>query len=198
MLVSAELRWFWDGQCPDDVSAWFNGSGLMSGPAMERRSDEYVLLPGNTEIGCKIRDAQGTETRSEIKGLITRFDRNRIELWRKWDWHPPSGGPRVMVHKQRQLRRFFTAGGAACRTDTATENRPGATGNTPVDACQIELTQVRVDGFDRQWWTLGLETWGDLTSAPLTLARGLDHLAPPVSSGRLLNYPQFLNDLLSQ
>ena len=192
MQVSAELRWFWQDHCPDEVSSWFSGPDWMHAPVREQRSDAYFPQPGNTEIGCKIRGgAQADDRGSEIKALITRFERNHIELWGKWNWLIPADAQRIVVHKDRLVRHCSAFEPA---TGTASPAPATATENT----CRIELTQVRVDGFESKWCTLGLEAWGDLASAPLTLARGLDILNPPTGSARPCNYPQFLDRLLGK
>ena len=114
-----------------------------------------------------------------------------MELWGKWNWLIPADAQRIGVHKDRLIRHC-----------SAFEPAKGTAGPAPASAmentCRIEWTQVRVDGFESEWWTLGLEAWGDLASAPLTLARGLDILNPPTGSTRPCNYPQFLDGLLGK
>ncbi len=190
LQVSAELRWFWEGNCPPEVTDWFTGSRWTASARTEQRTDEYFLMRGNTEIGCKIRgEGEGEGNGTEVKALITRLERNGIELWGKWNWFMPADVRRVKLYKERQFRLC-----SAFLPDA----EMGATisGAKADDACRIELTQVRVDGFDNHWWTLALEAWGDVTSAPLALARSFDVMHLPFISARLCNYPQFLNDLV--
>lgn len=198
MQVSAELRWFWEGNCPPEVMDWFTGSHWTASARTEQRTDEYFLMRGNTEIGCKIRgEGEGEGNGTEVKALITRFERNGIELWGKWNWFIPADARRVTLHKERQLRLC-----SAFLPDFETGTTIGGpcdaltTGAWAEDACRIELTQVRVEGFDNHWWTLALEAWGNVTSAPLALARRLDVLDLPFISVGRCNYPQFLNDLV--
>lgn len=187
MQVSAELRWFWEGNCPEDVAAWFAGPEWLSPPIREERSDTYFVMSGNTDIGCKIRNADKPgQQPCEIKALITQFARNRIELWGKCEWLVPAEAHRLSVHKQRQMHRCSAFG-------PAPEHLGCDVAAAPDDTCRIELTQVHVEGFGGVWWTLGLEAWGDLASAPLTLARAIDRLTPPVDAMRSCNYPQFLD-----
>ena len=199
MQLSAELRWFWEGQCPDKVSDWFGGPEWTTASTSEQYRDDYFLMPGNTEVSCKLRNRSPEDSgESKIKGLIKRFEHNRIELWGKWQWVPPTQAPRVILHKERQLRHFSAFGASyAFRGDEPNDESPDASDAAKQlsDICRIELTRLHVEGFEGLWWTLGLEAWGDLISAPLTLTRALDRLRPPVSGERLLNYPQFLNDL---
>ncbi len=202
MQLSAELRWFWEGQCPDDVSGWFSGPQWAAASITEQYTDHYFLMPGNTEIACKLRNPSSSDSGyGDTKALITRLERNRMEIWGKWKWLVPTQATRVIVQKERQLRHFSSYGASyAYRDAEPMDERPGAkdASTQSSDICRIELTRVQVDGLDGTWWTFGLEAWGGMVSAPLMLARTLDRLNPPMAGERLLNYPQFLTDLLSE
>ena len=199
MQVCAELRWFWKGDCPAEIAAWFNGPDWSLAPARVQRRDRYFVQPGNVEIGCKVRDVDRSTARgAQLKALITRFDRNRIELWGKWNWFVPASARSVLVCKERALRLCTASGSTPGSHGEVPLDKDGSacpSVGVPQDACQIELTKVQIAGDHRHWWTLGLEAWGDLPSAPLVLARSLDFLDPPVGNARLCNYPQFLNEL---
>ena len=41
MRVTAEMRWFWLGQCPPDLESWFFKSSPRAGGG-EPRCDQYV------------------------------------------------------------------------------------------------------------------------------------------------------------
>jgi len=89
--------------------------------------------------------------------------RGRLESWQKWSFpfsllshgsgDPPGWGP---VRKKRRISRFAFAGGQIF-TRTA--------GPGQQQQCEVELTEVRMDGQD--WWTLGFEATG-----PAGLLRG--------------------------
>jgi hypothetical protein len=87
MEVSAELRWFWDGDVPPEVMEWFIKSPLHPFPAggEERRNDVYLLDPDKVELGIK---ARGKRPALQVKGLVARTGhlsegafRGEIEIW---------------------------------------------------------------------------------------------------------------------
>jgi hypothetical protein len=107
MLVSAEIRWFWKGDCPSQVSHWFENFGFPAGGGEPRR-DDYVHLNGNPELGIKKR---GKKDGLEVKGLISTLPalsgavQDPVQLWCKWsvDFHAEVS---IAVHKTRYLRKF--------------------------------------------------------------------------------------------
>jgi len=69
----------------------------------------------------------------------------------------------------------------------------------PAVGCNLELTQVDVDGHPVSWWTLGFEAFGDIQSAPEALAATYAFLqangAFPPLWGERLSYPEWLDRL---
>src|SRR4030095_5243504 len=53
MLLSAEVRWFWEGRIPE-LTRWF-GSGPFAPGGGEVRVDTYVGDPAQLELGVKSR-----------------------------------------------------------------------------------------------------------------------------------------------
>jgi hypothetical protein len=66
MRVTAEMRWFWLGQCPPDLERWFFKSSPRAG-GRQPRCDEYVRPSNGAELGIKKR---GSKAGVEVKGLI--------------------------------------------------------------------------------------------------------------------------------
>ena len=62
MFHSAEIRWFIEGDVPDEVRDWFLQSGLAIDE--EPRVDEYLVLPGSTATGVKFRQYPGDDRAS--------------------------------------------------------------------------------------------------------------------------------------
>ena len=67
MRITAEMRWFWPGQCPPDLEDWFFKPSPRAGGG-QLRCDEYVQQSnGSAEVGIKKR---GSKAGVEVKGLI--------------------------------------------------------------------------------------------------------------------------------
>ena len=87
MLASAEIRWFWRNNCPQQVHDWFFKTGLPPGGSLPT-IDSYLTQPNDAEIGVKERaDTPGLE----VKGLVAmRRDSalaaiaSYLEIWCKW------------------------------------------------------------------------------------------------------------------
>src|SRR2546427_2690824 len=63
MSTTAEVRWFFEGQVPDEIEQWFCRSNLALKAAP--REDHYLLFPAVLGLGLKMR-----EGRLEVKSLI--------------------------------------------------------------------------------------------------------------------------------
>ena len=62
MRVTAEMRWFWPGQCPPDLESWFFKSSPEAGGG-HPRCDEYVRPSNGAELGIKKRGITNLHTR---------------------------------------------------------------------------------------------------------------------------------------
>lgn len=171
-LYSAEIRWFFrldpspvpeqPPQPPAPVLAWFLESLKLPWP-QQSRTDRYLLLPGCTSTGVKLR-----EGRFEIKALCRTTEpvvladgiTGLVDRWVKWSYGSEAAGPWTAalnretagwldVTKWRLLRSFDLAG---------TEVVEVTEGGIPTIANTVELTVVRA--HNRYWWTLGLEATG--------------------------------------
>ena len=61
MRVTAEMRWFWPGQCPSDLETWFFKPSPRAGGG-QPRSDEYVRPSNGSELGIKKRGITNLQT----------------------------------------------------------------------------------------------------------------------------------------
>jgi hypothetical protein len=120
MLLSAEVRWFWQGRCPQPVHDWFFKSGLPPGGGFSR-VDKYVPQRGEAEISLKKR---GAKPDFEVKGFVaTRGSPEleplaaHIEIWCKWSCTIPGLNltNELLVTKTRWLRKFDTSNSSKCR-----------------------------------------------------------------------------------
>lgn len=66
MFVSAEIRWFWQDDCPANLRRWFDETYPTPGGG-QLRIDQYLSQTNDSEISIKIR---GGKSRVEIKGLV--------------------------------------------------------------------------------------------------------------------------------
>ncbi|HYP57799.1 MAG TPA: hypothetical protein VEQ35_05890 [Beijerinckia sp.] len=201
MLVSAEVRWFFEGDCPADVQRWFHQGGPSPGGG-DTRIDEYLWQPNETQIGIKRR---GGQNGVEIKGLVACRRTTELspfapyfETWCKWSAQA-SGlqlTETLRVQKTRWLRVFDTSGPAVEEVLLGADAKPLSGHQLPVQGCNVEITKVELAAHSRPWWTLGFEAYGDLEQAPYNLRkaiRSLDERSfPRVSTGEFLNYPSWL------
>ncbi len=169
MLSSTELRWFYPGELPEAISAWFSAEYL--GKALEppeKREDIYLYIASDCDyMGIKLR--QG---RLEIKwrkaelGIlsVTKRVEGKLEHWDKWtcedsqaeNFQPQSVVKKshwVTVSKVRQQRKYQVL---------AKNSVQAVSLDAIVDSgCNVELTQLNIGG--NHWWSLALETFGEST-----------------------------------
>lgn len=179
MFHSAEIRWFMEGDAPDDVRQWFTASGFAHDEAP--RVDEYLVLPGATSTGVKFRQYPGDDRASfEIKTrtsdpVAVRFGDHasgQMDTWVKWSCRPTdvasfresiTAGEELWVHveKRRCLRKFSLEGTDPVEVNPKTDRPP--------EGCQLELTLLRAAPAGSQnidwasadsWWSLSFEAFG--------------------------------------
>ncbi len=211
MLVSAEIRWFWNN-CPQDLQAWFcgkEGFAFPVGGGQRARTDVYLRDQRQAELGLKIRGNQNSEAGVEVKGLVAvspalapgPFPGN-IEIWTKWtspaltlpSLNASSSGT-IQTEKLRWLRKFDTTGAAPDEVELNDDEKPAPGRALPARGCNVELTKVTLaSGAD--WWTFGFEAFGslstvegDLRSVAALLAQGIPD---GIAMGILASYPAWL------
>jgi len=201
VFVSAELRWFWPGSLPGGVEAWFEGGPVPPGGG-QSRVDEYLVDPGQTEVGLKKR---GASAGVEIKGLVGHGRdtpapfAGRVEIWSKWNSRRLAidGLPRVRVRKRRLVRKFDTAAGTVSEVALDADERVTGDPDRRLDrGCQLELVAIALGGEADNWWSIGLEAFGELSTVADSLDATLSHLsagAPALTGGLGLSYPAWLS-----
>jgi hypothetical protein len=201
MLLSAEVRWFWQGRCPQPVRDWFFKSGPPPGGGFSR-VDKYVPQRGEAEISLKKR---GAKPDFEVKGFVaTRGSPEleplapHIEIWCKWSCTIPGLNltNELLVTKTRWLRKFDTSKYVRSEIPLDPNEKPTAGYSLPVQGCNVELTEVQMAGHSGMWWTLGFEAFGDLDSVPtnltLTVLPEKPLLLRIIGFGAFLSYPAWL------
>ena len=202
MLISAEVRWFWKPAAPRALEDWFRGGAFAPGGGTPR-IDEYLIDPGQRELGVKSRGgAGGVEVKGLVEGggvLPTPFA-GRVQIWGKWrsDALTIEDRPRVALHKTRWIRKFDSAGPVVTEVALDAAEQPRREGQTIERGCQLELVMVRVDDRADIWWSLGFEAFGERDTLEDSLHRTVQHLAPTSPSfalGDELSYPEWLGTL---
>jgi hypothetical protein len=180
MLHTSEARWFFKGELPDRVVAWF---GSDPSKEAEARSDCYLVFPGCDSVGVKLRDANDPsqshfEVKARMRGPhVARLGPRvtaRVDEWVKWSapldrfsqWADSiltSEPTWITVDKQRSQRLFSVDG--AEPTEVALEDEPK-------EGCTVDLVTLLAAG-NEPWWTVGLESFGSAEScAPNLLQVG--------------------------
>lgn len=200
MLASAEMRWFWRDDCPADLRRWFEETQPRPGGG-QVRIDEYLAQTNQAEIGVKLR---GGKPDVEIKGLVATRQGELssfapcFELWCKWSLQASALDLRetIITRKVRWIRTYDASGAAIVEIPLQADEKPRSGRPLPEQGCNVEITRIQLAGDSRQWWTLGLEAYGDFDSAPRNLRRTTHFLAahsfPRPSSGEVLSYPSWL------
>jgi len=212
MQVSAEIRWFWPDQPPEGLQDWFVDSyegGCAAGGGLDSpRLDIYLLDPGQTELGLKVRNAGVGNQGVEVKGLVENVwgtvsidpFTGPIQLWTKWSSKPLqiSAAHSIGIKKQRWLRKFDTGSGQPTEIPLNGAEKP-IDGFYPASGCNVELTRITLP-TQEIWWTLGFEAFGstivglgDSVSATAGVLAGRG--APSIENGKILSYPEWLNGL---
>ncbi|WP_338242632.1 hypothetical protein [Aurantiacibacter hainanensis] len=171
--LTAELRWWWQGDAPRGVQGWFAGLGEAR---PEQRRDVYCVTD-HRGWGLKRRGVDGPW---ESKMALARQCRvpglPDATLWLKQevvrDKH--SSDPELVVEKDRQVVALEDA-----------EGEP---------ACEIELGRVRVDERE-EWSTLCFEARAHLSDPVGNLARAWNNdggLPEGLASGWAAAYPEWI------
>lgn len=166
MPLTAEMRWFYRGNLPQEISHWFQQDELGEHLAPpEEREDVYLYLAECDYLGIKLR--QG---RLEIKwrkaelGVVSFGDRveGKAEKWGKWLCEDPTkesfqpagvAGKKewVGVKKVRPVRQYQVLPEASITAVPVNES---------IDqGCTVELTELSING--NVWWSLAFEAFGE-------------------------------------
>jgi hypothetical protein len=199
MLLSAEVRWFWEGRIPE-LTRWF-GSGPFAPGGGEARVDTYLVDPAQVDLGVKSR---GNTAGLELKVLVSERQSRGIgplqsatQIWSKVSSTVLSldGLPAMATHKRRWLRKFDTGAATVTEIELGQDERPKASG-LPDDGCDVELTEVWLEDPTRVWTTLGFEAFGSFDRVERSLAATLTQMSavamPNVGAGEALSYAAWL------
>lgn len=200
MLLSAEVRWFWQGH-EASLHEWFTHTTPTPGGG-ETRVDTYLLDSTQTELGIKVRGSKpGLEIKALVsqRGLLTLGSLRAVaQIWTK----VPStaldlkGRPLVSTSKVRWIRKYDTCGSTIRQVPLGKDEQPLSGEKLPDDGCNVELTTVWLNDPTQVWTTLGFEAFGTLERIDASLTAALRHLGmqpfASVGPARDLSYPAWL------
>jgi hypothetical protein len=200
MFVSAEIRWFYQNECPARLRRWFHETNPAPGGG-KLRIDEYLSQTNQSEISIKIR---GQNSGVEIKGLVAICPNEGVpfapsfELWCKWHLQESAleMSKKIIIRKVRWLRTYDMSGAAIAEIPLQADEQPLNGEPLPRQGCNVEITNIHVAESSSQWWTLSFEAFGGLDSAPRNLRKAAQflilHSFPLPISGEFMNYPSWL------
>lgn len=200
MLLSAEVRWFWEGD-GHELRPWFETAPFKPGGGGSRE-DVYVLDPGQVELGLKSRGSKpGIEAKALVaeRGELTLGPlRAAIQIWTKVTSAALrlDGLETATTRKQRWLRKFSVDGAEPREIELGADEKPKRGDPLPVDGCNVELTRIELDSKPEKWATLGFEAFGRLDRIEATLAAIVSLFGrgsfPKIDPGSALSYPAWL------
>lgn len=201
---TVEVRWFYTGLIPAEVSTWFD-RGERPPDDQPCRVDRYFRLGGMHSLGVKLRDGRlELKQRQRSYGIVLFHERisGLVESWRKWSFEIAADGDNlenllepdsswIAIQKQRRLRRF--------RRTQAGETVAHPADEYPAQGCSLELTSIMVGG--KPWWSLGLESFGDNDRLQENLFAAIQHVlaqkpVPTLAANDSYGYPTWLAALV--
>lgn len=163
-LTSAEIRWFMKGKIPSSIFDWFIGlnDNYVNQP---ERIDQYLLLKSNDSLGIKLREGR-VEIKQRINHIGNITPGNNVtgiaEKWQKWSFEPKEAEPNISetflqnkwipVSKTRILVNY-----GIYEDKIVTQKEKASYKN----GCLTELTSLKLKLNNEDWWTLGLEAYGE-------------------------------------
>jgi hypothetical protein len=198
MFPTVEVRWFYRGNVPPAVTAWFE-RGRRRPEAPLGRTDHYLRLADGDALGIKLREGRiEVKQRCRQVGVISfgEWIAGRVEGWRKWSFLLAEAGDLkrlaapaaawIAVQKRRRLYRYEVRG------DRVVSLPPGL---YPVQGGHAELTDVRAAG--QEWWTLGIEAFGEEATLEACFHMIAAHVltgdgTPVLDAKRSCGYPGWL------
>ncbi len=201
-IATAEVRWFYPGQIPAGVAAWFASA---QGPIeyQSPRVDEYLLIRETDSVNVKFREGR-IEVKQRYGEVVNREfvggGVGAIEFWRKWSFD---------VDKKNSNNNFrgFGDDWLAVRKDRIVHiyalQADGRVAPVPdlglvEHGCSLELTQI--DAAGQHWWSICFEEMGPEDRLMETLVAVADQLlrsftASPLSVCASYGYSAWLQRL---
>jgi hypothetical protein len=119
MLKSTEIRWFFEGKIPINVTKILKEASL---DISENRIEHYLLVQGCDNIGIKIRNSRlEIKRRQDVQPYyLSKLNiSGNIERWERWEWNDKTActeieqliykddkNPWIKVDKKRWQKKF--------------------------------------------------------------------------------------------
>lgn len=203
-VTTSEIRWFMKGEIPVSIKNWFdNLKGFYENQS--ERTDIYLQSKNPNVPGIKFREGR-FEVKQKIENLGVLENASEIsgnaELWKKWSFESKESEIQqgleneewIKVAKARSLQKYiFDQNGKIS----------GGFDNYKSDGCNLELTKVFIhssNALEKNWWTLGLETYGSTEFLYTNLQKAFEHIFVagfPISlqNQHSFSYPEWLSIL---
>lgn len=171
-LISAEIRWFFEGRMEDEARHWIEQEPKVSLP--EERVDIYFVYPNSTKCGIKLR-----EERLEVKALSRKEKRihflkglnGEIELWEKFVINKLNFRVSSFDQKANNIVRVKKKRWRCLWKWTKGELSRYSSESAIVEGCQLELTSIEID--KKYFWSLGFESFSKTDHRILILEKAL-------------------------
>lgn len=158
MLKSTEIRWFFEGKIPINVTKSLEETGL---DISENRTDHYLLLQGCDNIGIKIRNSRlEIKRRRDVQPYdISQLNiSGKIERWERWEWNDKTAcieieqlnykddiSPWIKVDKKRWQKKFSVRDNVLIPVPS----------QALYSDLAMEITELKSNG--QSWWTIGFD-----------------------------------------
>lgn len=188
---TTELRWFFGGDTPLSVAAWFASDALSPHDEDLQIEEDHYLWTATADVSLKIRGGRlEQKKRVAQRHLAVAGVAGTVERWERQS-RPEQASDEVrslvtIVEKRRRLTHFEERRGLLVAVPRPTEKRAN---------CTLELAAVKVPG--QRFWTVCVEaTEGDgafIEHVLVLMVKSFppEHLAA-FTGPRSMGYPQWL------
>ncbi len=168
LMVSREIRWFFDGDAPGDILEWF--SALPGDQEPESRSDHYDLIAARTGAGVKYRDGQFMDSKFRLSArqltTLPHPFNGTVEDWAKISTPISPDGPPPPEEFIRVDKRLITK---TIDADSIVSAEAGEAG------CEIEIAFIQTPTGPA--WSLCFESFGPPEARGQAFHVGIDAAA---------------------
>lgn len=160
MLKSTEIRWFFEGKIPPNVTKILEETSI---DISENRTDHYLLVQGCNNIGIKIRNSRlEIKRRRDVQSYsISKLNiSGNIERWERWEWNDKTAcneieqltdkddmNTWIRVEKKRWQKKFNVGGNDLIPVHSQELHYDFA----------MEITELKLNG--KSWWTIGFDSF---------------------------------------
>lgn len=179
-VITSEIRWFYKGNIPNTINVWLkNLKGEIE--LQPPRTDIYLNDNSTSNLGIKFREGRFEVKQKMIDLGVLDSDNisGKAEQWKKWSFDAKdekipladiTKGEWIKVSKKRKLKKYIIS-------DSGKINE--GFDNFQSDGCNLELTELQTYSSDESpdiYWTLGLETHGQVETLSQNLNNAFEYI----------------------